>query len=251
MISINKTGWKIIQELSKDNKTPTELANRLKVSLPSIHVQLKILEENKLIKKNGEVKGKTRPYAEYCLEEFVYFVKALSNDVDRRFLVIDDNIKLHLRIWSIPQKEYQYYVERFWWEIQDYLGDIDSIVVFGSVANGKAREGSDIDILMLVNKNLKKYEKMFKVKMIGKRGMRKMIMAQVFETEDFKKSFEKGSDFAAEVIKNHIVIYDTENFSNIVKCNQKFSVCPISKNSKKKIVHKGNKFLGIKNKNES
>lgn len=219
MISLNATKWRIIEELSKGNKTPTELAKKLKISLPSIHAQLTGLEKEKIIKKVGKIKGKTRPYAEYSIEEgFVYFIKALPSETEQKFLAVDENLRLHLRIWSVPQKEYHYYIERFWWQIQDYLKDIDAIVVYGSVATGDAREGSDIDILMLVKKNIKKYEKMFSAKMIGTRGKRKMVMCQIFGTDDFENSFKKGSDFAQEVVKNNIVIYDPDkNFIKIKK----------------------------------
>lgn len=216
MITLHKTKWQIIEALTKGNKTPTELAKRLKITLPSIHAQIKELEQENLIKKVGEIKGKTRPYAEYSIREgFIYFVKALPDETAQKFLPIDENLKLHLRIWSVPQKEYHYYIERFWWQIQEYLKDIDSIIVYGSVASGEARDGSDIDILMLVKKNMKKYEKMFSAKMIGTRGKRKMIMCQIFETDDFENSLKKGSDFAREVMKNNIVIYDPDN--NFIK----------------------------------
>ena len=209
MIDLNKTKWRIIEELSKGNKTPTELAKKLRITLPSIHAQLKMLEQEKLVKKIGEIKGKTRPYAEYSIGDgFIYFIKVLPNETEQRFLAIDQNLKLHLRIWSIPQKEYHYYIESFWWQIQDYLGDIDAIVVYGSVASGKAREGSDIDVLVLVQKDVKKYKEMFNAIMVGPKGKEEIIMAQVFRTADFENSLKKGSKFAEEVIKNHKVIYD-------------------------------------------
>lgn len=209
---INKRQWEIIKNLSKGNKTPTELAKILKVSLPAIHNQLKELEQKQLIKKVGEIKGKTRPYAVYSLEEgFIYYMKALPNETEQVFLPVDENIKLHLRIWSIPQKEYHYYLESFWWNLQDHLSDLDAVVLYGSVAEGEARKGSDLDLLLLVNKNVKRYEKYFGAKMVGPKGKQKMVMCQIFKTEDFANSFKKGSSFAAEVVKNGVVIYDPEN----------------------------------------
>lgn len=209
MLNLNKTKWRIIQELSKGNKTPTELAKKIKITMPSIHAQLKEMQQEGMVKKVGEIKGKTRPYAEYSIEEgFVYFVRALPNEAEQIFLPVEQNLQLHLRIWSVPQKEYHYYLEGFWWQIQDYLEDIDSIVVYGSVASGKAREGSDIDILLLVKKDVKKYEKIFNAIMVGPKGKREMVMAQVFRTDDFENSLKKGSKFAEEVIKNHRIIYD-------------------------------------------
>ena len=209
MLNLNKTKWMIINELSKQERTPTELAKKLKITLPSVHLQLKNLQTEGLVKKIENISGKTRSYSRYSLGEgFVYFIKALPNETERRFLEVDQNLLLHLRIWSIPQKEYHYYIENFWWQLQDYLDDFDAIVIYGSVANGQARGGSDIDVLLLVKKDVKRYENTYNAKMIGIRGKRKMIMCQVFKTEDFENSLKKGSDFALSVMKNSVVIYD-------------------------------------------
>lgn len=221
MLILNKTKWSIVKELSKGNKTPTELAKKLKMTLPSIHAQLKGLEQERLIKKVGEVKGKTRPYAEYSIGEgFVYFIKALPNETEQKFLEVDDDLKIHLNVWSIPQREYHIYVERFlfvllggemWHSLENkYWENVDAIVVYGSVASGKAEEGSDIDILLLVKKNVEKYEKEFGAVRIEVKGKGKTIMTQVFRTDDFENSLKKGSDFAIEVIKNNVVIYDPD-----------------------------------------
>lgn len=202
---INKTQWKIIEELSKGNKTPTELATALKIKPPSIHLQLKQLEQKKLIEITGRKKGKTRPYYEYSLGTgFIYFIKALPNETEQKFMKVTAHIKLHLQIWAIPQQEYHEYVETFWWQLQNCLKDIDAVAVYGSVASGQAREGSDIDILLLVNKNQKKYEEKYRAVMIKDR----IIMAQAFQTQDFANSLKKGSKFAEQAIKNSITIYD-------------------------------------------
>lgn len=210
-MQLNTTQWRIIQELSKKDRTPSELAEKLKFSLPSIHVQLKELERNKLISKTERKEGKTRPFTEYSLGKgFIYFIKALPGETEKKFLEINEELKLHLRIWSIPQKEYHYYVESFWWKLERYLDDIEAMAVYGSVARGEAREGSDIDILLLIKdkKKIKKYENLFGAKDVGPKGDIKMIMAQIFQTDDFENSLNKGSKFATEAIKNLIMIYD-------------------------------------------
>ncbi len=212
MLNLNKTRWRLIEELSKGNKTPSELAKKLRITPPSIHSQLKSMQAERLVKRVGEIKGKTRPYAEYSIGAgFVYFLKALPNETQQGFIECDENLKLHLRIWSIPQKEYHYYIESFWWQIQDYLDDIDTIAVYGSVASGKARQGSDIDVLVLVKKDVKKYEERLNAVIVGQKGKKEVVMAQVFETNDFENSLKKGSKFAEEVIKENIILYDPCN----------------------------------------
>ncbi len=115
------------------------------------------------------------------------------------FLEADENIKIHLRIWSIPQKDFHYFVESFWWELQDYMDDIVSFAVFGSVAKGNARDDSDIDVLLIAEKNAKEIEKKFSAKIVGKKEKGKMAMSQVFSPADFEKALEESA-FAKHII---------------------------------------------------
>lgn len=208
-VIISKTRWEIIKRLSKGKKTPSELAKVLGRSIPTVHRHLKHLENLGMIERVGERKGKTRPYVEYSLGKgFVFFVEALPGEVRKRFLKIDDNLLVHLRIWSIPQKEFHRYVEGFWWELQDYLDKVEAIAVFGSVARGDARSGSDIDALILARKAVNKLEERFGAIPIGPSGKSRLIMAQVFTLEDFAQSLASDSLFAREVIENMIIIHD-------------------------------------------
>ena len=167
------------------------------------------LERAGMIKKGNSTKGKTRPYTTYTIGTgFLYFAKAMKGNAEQGFIEADENVKAQLSIWAIPQKEYHYYLESFWWQMQEFIEDIDVIAIFGSVAKGNAREGSDIDILLLVKKEVKKFENRFGTIAVGKKGKKAMVMAQVFETNDFKNSLEEGSKFAEEVIKSHKGIYD-------------------------------------------
>ncbi len=204
--------WEIIRILSEGDRTPTEMAKMLKISLPALHKHLVSMESEGLIRKEGIIKGKTRPYATYTLGNgFVYFAKAVKGGAEQGIIEADDDVKLRLNIWSIPQKEYHAYIEAFWWKIQEDISDIDAVAVFGSVAKGNAREGSDIDVILLAKSGAKKLEKKFSATAVGKQGKKAVVMAQVFETEDFRNSLAKCSKFAEEVMKGNKVIYDPLN----------------------------------------
>lgn len=203
--------WEIIRILAKGNKTPTEIARIMNISLPGLHKHLAELERKGMIKKADAIKGKTRPYTAYSIGKgFVYFAQAMKGNAEQGFIEADENVKAQLGIWAIPQKEYHYYIEALWRQLQEFIEDIDAIAIFGSVAKGNAREGSDIDALLLVKKDVNKFERKFGTIAVGKKGGKAMVMAQVFETNDFKNSLKKGSKFAEEVIKSHKVIYDPD-----------------------------------------
>jgi predicted nucleotidyltransferase/predicted transcriptional regulator len=210
-MQVSETQWKILKELAKSDMAPTDLAKTLKITLPSVHVQLKQLLSRQLIKEVERESGKTRPFTKYSLGNgFVYIIKALPGEISKTLLEIDDNIIFHLRVWSVAQKEYHPYLDQFWWILQNYIYDIDAVILFGSVAKGNAKPGSDIDILLLVRKDVEKYEKMFGAQLVGTKQEKKMFMCQVFKTDDFENSLKKGSDFAAEVVKSNIVLYDPD-----------------------------------------
>lgn len=212
--------WNIIEMLSEKDRTVSELAKQVKTSLSNVSQQLSELEALGLVKKIGVEKGKRRPFLKYSLGKgFVFFAEAIPKEARKIFLEVDENIKTHMRIWSIPQKEFHYFVESLWWELQDYLNDIVSFAIFGSVAKGNAREDSDIDVLLIAEKNAKELEKKFSAKIVGMKENGKMIMAQVFSPADFEEAL-KESKFAKQIISSMIIVCDRDDF--LYKLREKY-----------------------------
>lgn len=210
-MSLSATQWNIITELSSAEKTPSELAKKLNLSLPSIHLQLKQLEQQQLIYKEEKRSGKTRPFTSYSLREgFITITEAIPGETRKINLTVDEEVKLHLRIWSIPQNKYHHYIESYWWKLEKYISDLEAMAIFGSVARGNAGESSDIDILLLIKdkQKVKNYTEEIGVKDLGVSGSSELAVAQIFDYGGFAKSLNNGSKFASEVIKDLIIIYD-------------------------------------------
>ncbi len=210
-MSLSNTQWAIITELSSHDKTPSELAKKLNLSLPSIHAQLKQLESEQLIYKEERKSGKTRPFTVYSLREgFLSIIEAIPGEARKIRLNADEEIKLHLRIWSIPQKKYHHFIESYWWKLEKYVENIEAMGIYGSVARGNAKDGSDIDVLLLIKdrRKIKKYAKEISVKDVGAAGGSELVVAQLFDCEGFAKSLSHGSKYASEVVKDLVIIYD-------------------------------------------
>ena len=208
---ISETRLELLTLLSKKPTTPSELSKLLKRSLPTITRHLAYLEDFELVKRVGEEKGRTRPYLKYALRETAILVKAMEGDVEILSLPLSEEVKTHLRTWSIPQQFFHYYVEGFLWQIQDLMLSIAAIAVYGSVAKGYAREDSDIDVLILATKDAARIRKRCEAMVVKKPGEEaKMVMAQVFEPNEFKQALSSGSEFAIEIIKDMLPIYDPD-----------------------------------------
>jgi DNA-binding transcriptional ArsR family regulator len=215
---LSRTRLKVLELLSDKPMTPSELSKLLGKSLPTITRHLAYLEDFRLVKRVGEERGRTRPFVKYALNESVIFIKVMEKDVGIFRLPLDEYVKVQMRIWSIPQKKFHYYVERFIWQIQDLIPNINAIGVYGSVARGDAREDSDIDMLILASDEVARIRKKCEAMVIEKPGDEaKMVMAQALSPIEFEKALRSGSEFAEEVIKSMLPIYDPNGILEKIK----------------------------------
>lgn len=95
------------------------------------------------------------------------------------------------------------------------LGDnIDSIVLYGSVARNEAREDSDIDILVVIEKDdLYKTVSDISYEVDLKNGTHTTIFwATPKELENYAK---RGSPFLESVVEEGVILYDKGTFAKI------------------------------------
>jgi predicted nucleotidyltransferase/biotin operon repressor len=225
ILNISKTKWKIIDLLSREIKTQAELARELKISLAAISKEIKELLALGLIREVEKRQAKTKPYKCYRLNEFLYFVGATKEEgIDSKFLAIDDYLRVHLNIWKIPQKEFHYFIENFFFtnicNNKEIFANIESFAVFGSVAKGTATEGSDIDVLIITNDAKQMLNRLGGESFLVENNFEKktkIIMLQIFEKDEFLESYKKGSKFVKEILSNMIIVYDKRNFLTNLK----------------------------------
>lgn len=205
------TKWRILELLAtKGDRTPTQLAKELGKSTVTVFLQLGGLERAGLVKKvEGGEAGKTRPYTKYSIGNgFAVLAGVMPGQAGQAILEADENIKTHLRIWSLKNKPYCYYVERFWWLLQDHLDKIDAVAVYGSVARGEAGKESDIDVLMVTDSGADLEKKLASVIVKRPGGSSKLVLCEFYDMEDLKKSSAAGSKFLKDVLKDMVIIYD-------------------------------------------
>jgi len=95
------------------------------------------------------------------------------------------------------------------------LGDY-SLILFGSRAEGKQREKSDVD-LCIINKDGKKTISFSKFELLFKLEINSICLTN----KEFKQMLkEKDQNLAKEIVKKHIILYGEEYFWNLVWNNK-------------------------------
>lgn len=91
-----------------------------------------------------------------------------------------------------------------------FRGKIDFILLFGSVAQGKADEESDIDLLIVGDKSIKSGVSKVRTELDLKYGM---LTAIVFKTREEFEEQRPYSDFLKEVAETSVALYGAENIA--------------------------------------
>lgn len=91
--------------------------------------------------------------------------------------------------------------------ISKLLDFFEGVIVFGSYASSKEKEGSDLDVVLLGRKNRHVLEDVKKMSLIE-------INEHFVSHEEFKEILKKKNPLAIEISKNHVLF---GNFSSVVK----------------------------------
>ena len=104
------------------------------------------------------------------------------------------------------QKKYRGAVEEFVRRVLErYRDKIDSIILFGSVARGEAKEDSDIDILVVGDVSL---EELVEVSFPILLEYGELISAKNMEKDRFDFSAKEGYLFVRNVLREGVVLYE-------------------------------------------
>ena len=174
-------------------------------------------------------------------------INAIAKRIDRHYRVVRVNILSLLnknivkstelagaRVISLNMKQpnfgmYMGYIEESYAyeKIFKILPQIDDIIakareispffclgVFGSYADNTFRKGSDIDVFLICNKN---DEKIYQNMIRQFPAIEDMLHWNVFSSDEFSKGLKaKGLNVYKEIIKNKIILKDSDIFYNII-----------------------------------
>ena len=181
---------KLIQTLGKNlhNQIPIrQLSKESKIPYTTTHRLIKNNKEIFIINQKGNIK--------LCSLN-------LKDNITKNYLILSERKEAE----SFFNKNPEFKVLKKELPKGDY-----SLILFGSRAEGKQREKSDID-LCIINKDGKKNIKFSKFELLFKLEINPIYL----KDQEFKQMLkEEEQNLAKEIIKKHIILYGEEYFWNL------------------------------------
>lgn len=158
-----------------------------------------------LAKDTGINKGALSRVIEELGKENV--IKVSKKGKIKLFSINRENLFIREVIMPLFEKEDTFYCDTLSKLVKKIKSDTISIVLYGSVASGKAKLTSDIDILVIVSKEDKSVEE--KINKIKEEFLKNdlLLMVDLLTLNELKKIYKTREPFISSVIKNHKVLY--------------------------------------------
>ena len=112
-------------------------------------------------------------------------------------------------------------LEDFTKRVSDFAPEVQSIILFGSIARGETTPRSDIDVLVITpNSEEERFNELMNVvdrlaAEVSGRYPEKLVPI-VMMTKDFEKSIRDKKRFAADVLKDGIVLFGQERYYHML-----------------------------------
>jgi len=183
-----------------------ELAKLAKVSLWSVSRQFSRLVKDGMV--NERLEGRERFYSLNLANAKTRKICELFETEKR-----GDFLKKNRRLaWAL---------EDFSKEASDFIPEIQSIILFGSVARGQTTPRSDVDVLVLVpNYGEERFKELMDSldKLAGEVGGRHptKLVPVVMTAKDFEQGLKEKKRFATDVLKDGIVLFGEERYYHLL-----------------------------------
>ena len=123
--------WEILTYLSKSKFSPLELSKKINTSIANVSQQLRLLEFAGLVKKEKVSQREAgKPRTLYFLaKDFSHLILVMANCAEKRLVPLTEHHKILLRIWMIEDVQLHYFLEKFYWKIENIVDQSKLIVV--------------------------------------------------------------------------------------------------------------------------
>lgn len=155
--------WEILQLISEKPSSPVEISKKLNTTVSYVSQQLKLLEVVGIVKKErtGAVeKGKPRTLFSVS-KDFAYIVSLTENFAEKKMINLDEKKKAVIKIWFIENPNLHIPLEKFFWNIEPSLKDVEAIFIDLNKVTPKIIIVSEKPIKTLVDAAIKKTKENF------------------------------------------------------------------------------------------
>jgi len=91
-----------------------------------------------------------------------------------------------------------------------------SIVLFGSVATGLAKTGSDVDLLIITKRPRQEYGDIWNEIKRRASFYQTLIQEHCYYEDEFEKGYQKGDDLITNALRDGVVVYDDGYFRGFI-----------------------------------
>lgn len=178
--------WNALKHLCEHDYSPLELADKLNTSISNISQQLRFLEMAGLVQKSRiQNRDKGKPRALFSLVgNYLYLVAVTKTIASKKLIFLSEHQQMILNIWLLENKELHYYLEKFYWKLEDQFRDLRAIAF--DLLNKNLRA-------LVIVESLEGREKKGVVK-IAKGDATKEIDYTLFTEEEFTHRLQSSSD---------------------------------------------------------
>lgn len=167
--------WKILELIAREPSSPIEIAEKIGTSVSYISQQLKLLEFGGYVRKEKTgASEKGKPRSVYSInKEILHLSSVFSGGSVKKEIILEDYHKAILRIWSLENSFFHYYLEKIYWKLEEEIDSIEAILCKES--------GNKIEVLiisdsskvkLLVNSLAKKFNAVAKINVVSKNSER-------------------------------------------------------------------------------
>ncbi|MEM0465077.1 MAG: winged helix-turn-helix domain-containing protein [Candidatus Pacearchaeota archaeon] len=192
--------WEILKIIAEKPSSPVEIALELNTTVSYVSQQLKLLDAANLLKKEktGAVE-KGKPRTIFSLSNELFYLTIISKKIsEKRLIPINDYHKAILNIWLLKDIEYHYFIEKFFWKLEEDIEEIDAIFLDNYELKPKVIIISDSKKLRpKLEVFVKKLKKEIEYVIISKSNFKKVSKDSFFvlhDPFDILKSVKGGED---------------------------------------------------------
>jgi len=183
-----------------------ELARLSKVGLGTVSSEFRKLAKSGLLKSKMEGQAK-------------YYRLNLTNPKTRKMCELFETEKRES--FFKQNRRLSWILEDFRKKASDFIPEIQSVVLFGSIARGQATSRSDIDIMVLVpNYEGDRFKSLMDsidelASEVSGRHPAKLVPV-VMSTKDFEQSLRDNKRFATDVLKDGILLFGEGRYYHLL-----------------------------------